>query len=639
MHWSEGLSLEQKVAASHNGCHALLLAGPGTGKTRVLTRRVLYLIQELGVLPSSIVALTFTRAAAGELRQEVREALKVEAEAMPHVSTISSYALSQLLRNPGCSDLPEPLRIADDYEEGEIVVRDMMHLLKTDAKTIRDLVEKVGDAWAECDEDKLRDSLHKPEFVGAWRDHRTIYGYTLRAELVFRFVQALKRGELERWDAPRFLLIDEYQDLNPCEQKMVREIEKHGTKIYIAGDDDQGIYGWRGASRKGIEQFPSEYNAATLTLEECWRCSPAVLAFASSVIRQDYKSVPKVLRPIDGLPRGTVRVLRFENQLGEANGIAALCEWLGEQAKVPYGEVLILLRSDHQGAFSKPIISALAQRGLPVTSVSDPLAPLGTKQGREFLAFLYLAVNPRDHLAWRSLFAVRNNNLGQVAFNGLYDKAKREGLTFWEALDRVGADPDWAPAKGDVIRREIQEIQAALKGMDYQQDSALDKWLYSVAERMITDSDARADVMGLFERVMQSGECDTLQKLLRATNTKLAGGEQERDANVISVMTMHQAKGLTASAVIIAAAEEQNIPAGRSGDEKMEELRLLYVSLTRARSYLFVTYCGWRFGHQSHKGSNASTGRARRSLTTFLRDIACDKEMSGPEFIKRLASQ
>ncbi|MBE3133987.1 MAG: UvrD-helicase domain-containing protein, partial [Acidobacteria bacterium] len=187
MAWDTDLLREQRTAARHTGNHARLLAGPGTGKTLTLTRHVCYLVEAQNVSPDEILAVTFTRAAARELRQRVQAELG--AGASPRISTLHSFALRQLLRNARLmTALPQPLRIADDWEERQIILEDLKALLTLDTiKNTRKLLNELSADWQSliADEDDWERRFPDPRFLAAWQEHRTVYGYALRAELVY----------------------------------------------------------------------------------------------------------------------------------------------------------------------------------------------------------------------------------------------------------------------------------------------------------------------------------------------------------------------------------------------------------------------------------------------------------------------
>jgi len=187
MTWNDNLLDDQIDAASFYGSHARLLAGPGTGKTLSLTRRVLFLINEKEVDPSKITVLTFTRAAA-ELKNRIKNELDDESS-LPHISTIHSFALKLLLKNPARERLSQPLRIANDYEEEVIIKREIKSILGlTHIKEVDNLFNQLSADWEtlSAELDGWADRFPDPRFLGAWQEHRSIYGYVLRSELVYQ---------------------------------------------------------------------------------------------------------------------------------------------------------------------------------------------------------------------------------------------------------------------------------------------------------------------------------------------------------------------------------------------------------------------------------------------------------------------
>ena len=261
-----------------------MLAGPGTGKTLTLTRRVSFLVEEGRVEPSGILALTFTRAAAHELRQRIESELS--ADRPPRVSTLHSFALRHILGNAALITLlPQPLRIADDWEERHIILEDLTRLLRLQRiDHARDLLNELSADWQSlaADEAEWERRFPNPQFLGAWRQHRNVYGYVLRAELVYQLKRVLEQAPNFAVDGPpTHLLVDEYQDLNRCDLAVVKAIADRGVEVYCAGDDDQSIYGFRKAHPEGIRRFPVDYQPSKpLTLEICKRCDPAILDLA-----------------------------------------------------------------------------------------------------------------------------------------------------------------------------------------------------------------------------------------------------------------------------------------------------------------------------------------------------------------------
>lgn len=630
MPWDSGLTEEQRSAAGHLGAHARLLAGPGTGKTLVLTRRICFLVEQEGVEPEAILSLTFTRAAARELRQRVQAELGTNP--LPRISTLHSFALRQLLRNSALvTHLPQPLRIADDWEERHIIVEDLKTLLSlTHVDQVRDLISSLSADWQTltADDERWQDRFPDPAFLGAWRAHREVYGYVLRAELVYQMKRSLEQyGHFDLEGPSGHLLVDEYQDLNRCDLAVIKAIAARGFALFVAGDDDQSIYGFRKAHPAEIRRFLDDYpGASDLALELCKRCDAKILELGLFVARQDYDRIGRPVRPEDGRVGGLVLIRRFSDQQAEADGISAVCAYLLGKRKIPPEEILILVRSDRNQSFSSVIRRALEGKGIAVTTNTPDSNPFNSAGGRLVLATLRLIVNSEDHLAWRSLLELRRNNLGPVALGSLYRLARARAIRFAQALFAVAATPSLLPephgsrvqSEVTAIKTLLEQVPVAPSALGSQAKSTMMDILQAVVEASGVAGNERDRLIQQFEKVAAGAAVTSTAGLLRAIETWDERIEQERQSGTVNILTMHQAKGLTSEAVIIAAAEDEYLPGRASGEAEGDERRLLYVSLTRARRFLLVTYCDRRFGAQQHTGRTA--GKQARSLTRFLRD-------------------
>lgn len=403
MKWDKGLLKDQKRAASHSGSHARLLAGPGTGKTLTLTRRVAYLVAQAGVSPSDILALTFTRAAAAELRSRICKLLGDECEEFPHVSTLHSFSLRQLLRNSDRIDtIPRPLRVADDWEERYIILEDMKLPLGYTLKKVRKNFNLLSADWQTLAADKKvwEKRFPDPKFLGAWRQHRQVFGYTLRSELVYQLKRALEQtSEFSLESDYCHLLVDEYQDLNRCDLAVIYALRDRGLEVFGAGDDDQSIYGFRYAYPEGIRKFQDDYKRAHLyELATCVRCDQSIINLALFVANLDPTRLEKPLLPRAGAGEGKVCILRYKDQTAEAKGVACICKYLVRQKGYKPKDVLILMRSDKNSAFSTVIRDALCSENLPAT-VRVGGSPLDTALGRILVSILRLLADENDSLA------------------------------------------------------------------------------------------------------------------------------------------------------------------------------------------------------------------------------------------------
>ena len=254
---------DQIKAIEHIGTHARLLAGPGTGKTKTLTRRVLYLILEHKVKPETILLLIFTRLAADQLKEEIEKDLKPLGKPIPQVSTLHSFALKQILHNSGkLSVLPRPIRIADDWEERNIIYKDLQKALGVGINEIRRLINQLSADWNTLEADKAgwEKSFPNLKFLNTLLAHKFRYGETLQSELVYRFKKQLEQKNDFRLDKQyKHIIVDEYQDLNFCDLTVIKDLSKLGAEIFAVGDDDQSIYGFRFASPDGIREFDQFY--------------------------------------------------------------------------------------------------------------------------------------------------------------------------------------------------------------------------------------------------------------------------------------------------------------------------------------------------------------------------------------------
>lgn len=618
MSWANNLNQEQKAAASFHGSHACLLAGPGTGKTRSLTRRVLFLITEKNVNPANITVLTFTRAAAAELRDRIRNELGDDSS-LPIISTLHSFALKTLLKNPARDRLPLPLRIASDYEEDNIIYADMKSTLDIYKEDVNKLFNKLSAGWEtlSADSNDWESRFPDPRFLGAWDEHRTIYGYVLRSELVFQLKKSLEEGDLEYPPSIDYLLVDEYQDLNACDLAVINYLSQNGAELFVAGDDDQSIYGFRYANPEGIRRFNSEYSPSEpLELSLCMRCDRSILNYSLFVAQQDPRRLNKNLYCKPDTENGEVRLLRFRGQKREADGIAAICENLINNKSISPSKILILLRSDRDQKFSSVIMKSLEDLNLPVSTLSNPLKSLETREGSQLISILRLLVNKQDNLAWRNIIQTRQNNLGTVRISKIYALASDRGLEFSQAIEILKNQPELINSDGTLIRNEIMMIEEILENLNYDSNENISNLIHNLIDEIITDSEDKNEIVRIFDKLLSQEDVD-LEKMLDMIFVSLSDKEQSQDNESISIMTMHQAKGLTADAVFIAAAEDEYLPGIANTQEELEDSRrLLYVSLTRAKNYLFITYCQRRTHLQKHTGRNS--GQTRRRLSRFL---------------------
>ncbi len=569
---------------------------------------------------SKILLITFTRLAAAQLRAEIKKVLELLEKDLPYVTTLHSFALRQILYNSGRVDaFPQPIRIADDWEERYIIQEDLKRLLKlNEIKEVRKLINQLSTDWEtlRVDEEGWEEQFPNPAFLGAWRGHREMFGETLRAELVYQLKRQLAQNRNFRIDGDySHILIDEYQDLNACDLAIVRELSERGSELFVAGDDDQSIYGFRYASPVGIRQFPEIYSGTKkFALEICFRCDKKILGAAEFVARLDPARLPKPTRARDGAGDGTVKLVNFKDQFHEAEQIAKKIKDLVDKKKVTSGQVAILLRNDRYGLISKPIIEEIRKLGLEV-SLSGDLEFEENPDYRRVLAILKLIVDPHDSLALRTLLQIEKNGVGVQGIQEICALAQREGARFSNALTRIQADPALLPKFGGRVKDCMDDITRRVNAIP--KNVSIKDILKAVVEQTCAETETRTKIIDHSFQVANQQNFKDLAELLKAIGISSTMMEQETQDDKVNILTMHQAKGLTFDICFVVGVEDEFIPGKNEGEKEGDERRLLYVSMTRARHALFLTYCSKRIKEQSHLGR---TGKMSRNLSRFLRD-------------------
>lgn len=419
-----------------------------------------------------------------------------------------------------------------------------------------------------------------------------------------------------------------------CELEVVSALAEGGVHVYVAGDDDQSIYGFRHAFPQGIREFPNTYRGASdEELEVCHRCDKEILRLALDVAAQDPRRIAKTLRSASD-DDGTVEVLGFDTGAAEAKGVAAICEHLIEVAGVPAGEILVLQRRDFSGSFSKPIVAQLVALGIPATRKTNPFALLDEELGRQVVCVMRLLVNRDDSLAWRELLDLRDNGVGPTPLDQVYDIARERTIRFSAALDLLRANASLIEARNrQRLIDDLQAIDFMLGELEPILDEDLATALVPMLNRVLGRDDVE-DLAALFSALVEEEESPSVKKVFQRLQAVRDIVEEQSEGtveNAVRLMTMHAAKGLTASAVIVPNAEDELLPGPVDSEvQEGDERRLLYVSLTRARKYLFVTYAVRRFGTQARAGRKA----LRHSLTRFLRGIVTPQ--NSKDFVRDL---
>jgi len=606
---------QARILAHDPHRHARVLAGPGTGKSATMVAWVGDVLGSEDAL--SLRLLTFTRAATAELADKV---LNHEALAAQRPSTVHSFAISVLLQNPGTGDFPQPLRLADDWEQDQVIYLSLARRAKVNKRRIGNLVREMASAWESLreEENPKVDAKERSRFMGAWNEHRAIFGYTLLSELPYALMQALQdHPDLEGAEFD-LVIVDEYQDLNSCDLEVLKQIAIRGASIIGAGDDDQSIYSFRKADPEGIRRFLDDYSdASDYPLSISRRCGSQIIEWATHVIEGDPDRPDKPrLTPVDGSPDGEVAFLSFAGQVAEPKGIAQLVKHLINDEKVPANEILILLRGDHNGQFSGPIKQQLAELGIECSDPDALKLLLAEPRNHRLIEVMRLVVDREDSIAWASLLTL-TPGISKDFIDYVYKAALSQGERFGAALHRLRAEefPDAARPSANKAMTLIDDVLAWLDEHPIPENEPIagwGQWVIEVAGDEVVPSptdefvELLAELDGFAEAEQGLGR---YMGQIAPLGKDLAASKSEG----VRVMTMANSKGLTVQATIVAAVEEDIVP--RPDCPLDEERRLLYVAMTRSTKYLYVTWARQRRGPTARSGRGSD---ARRRSSQFL---------------------
>ena len=627
---------EQKAILAHSPkAHARILAGPGTGKSTILVALLNQLLLDNNGL--RVRMLTFTRAATAELTSK----LTTGAGFVPSPSTVHSFAISILLRNAGSGGFPEPLRIVDTWEYKNIVRDTFARRANVSARTIDVLFWEMAANFESLSAEKNPkiDDAERNRFLSAWYEHRRVFGYTLLSELPFALRRALKNHDDLRGLDVDILLVDEYQDLNACDLEVIRLVAERGPSTVIGcGDDDQSIYSWRKAAPEGIRRFLSDYNGASdYSLSVSIRCGTRVIQWANHVISGDPERPAdrSTLDPALESKNGEVALLRFNDNRAEANGIAKLVHGLITKEGLEANEILILMRTDHNGTFSTPIRKEL--RALCIGSSEENATGRTLEEGnnRRALEMIRILVDGQDSIAWASILRL-TEGVGSTFFDYVYQLAKESGSSFSKALMQAYecGFPD-APRSASKAGAEVSRILRWLEETETPEEEPDCGWGQWIIDRSQDDvwPDVTSALVDLMVRLDEHNEGKQPLASYLASMEPVGKDMALAKSAGARIMTMGGSKGLTVRATVVAGVEEELL--SRPDADLSEERRILYVAMTRAKEYVFCTWARRRRGPTARAGVG---GTGWRSLSHFLEGGPVESE-DGRSFVNRRFDQ
>jgi DNA helicase-2/ATP-dependent DNA helicase PcrA len=668
----DGLNPQQRAAVVHEGSPLLIVAGAGSGKTRVLTHRIAYLLAERGASPSQILAITFTNKAAGEMATRVADLVGPQARAM-WVMTFHSACVRILRREAKRFGYPQAFSIYDQADSQRLMAL-VVRELDIDSKqfppkglagSVSNLKNELIDYETFASRAQTAREQVLAEAYAEYQRRLVAAGAMDFDDLIMVTVNILQAfPEVAQAYRRRFrhVLVDEYQDTNHAQYVFVRElVSSHSSddlppsELCVVGDADQSIYAFRGATIRNITEFEQDYPDATvILLEQNYRSTQNILAAANAVVARNSGRKPKNLWSDAGAGEPIIGYVA-DNEHDEAAFVAEEVDRLTDAGDARPGEVAVFYRTNAQSRVFEEIF---IRAGLPYKVVGG-VRFYERKEVRDLLAYLRLIANPADEVSLRRILNVPKRGIGDRAEDYIAGYAAREKTTFAEALRTPRDVPGLSP-------RAISSITGfndMISGLRDQADSGrlvselveavIEQTGYATALEASADLQDATRVENLQELVSVAREFDnsrdepTLDGFLEQVSLVADADEipeGTEHGGLITLMTLHTAKGLEFPVVFLTGMEEEVFPHQRSltnAKELEEERRLAYVGITRAEQRLYLTRAisrNW-WGRPAFHAPSRFLSEIPAELIEWRRDAAAATGFTSAPSSQRLAQR
>lgn len=627
------LNPQQKQAVTAAPGPVLVLAGPGSGKTRVLTHRIAYLVENLGVRPYNILAVTFTNKAAREMESRVAKLLEYDLKGI-WLGTFHAICARMLRREAEHLPFDSNFVIFDDDDQQTLIKRALKDL-NLDEKNYRPTSVRAEISTAKNNltfPAEYQKNTYRDEVVGRIYQR---YQALLLANNAVDFDDLLlwawklleENASVREGYARRFehVLVDEFQDTNQVQYELLRHLASYQQSMFVVGDEDQSIYRWRGADYRNVLRFEEDYpKAQKILLEQNYRSTQTVLDAATAVINRNTYRTPKRLRSLPDLGQGEpVVIYEAADDRGEAAFITETIQRLSQLGQYKLGDFAVMYRTNAQ---SRMVEEAFLSARIPYRLVGAQRF-YGRREIKDLIAYLRLVMNPADEVSLARVINVPARGIGDKTMSLLTQTARNAGIGPGELLmdlGHKGKDSAFAaefPRGGNILG----EFGKLLSGWHEHVDTMP---LPDLFDRILEDT-------MYFEHVNDgteegTGRWENVQELRRLTfeyeergltgfleNLALVSDQDTvpEAAEAPTLLTLHAAKGLEFPVVFITGLDDGLIPHNRSLDdpeEMAEERRLFYVGLTRAKSRIYLVRAEQRSVYGSFQDSIPSR---------FLKDI------------------
>ena len=610
------LNEQQRAATTHVNGPLLIVAGAGSGKTRVLTYRIAYLLQKHHATPQNILALTFTNKAAREMQDRIRNLIGDKASGL-WMGTFHSI-FSKILRFEADKIGFSSNFSIYDTSDSENAIKLILKELNYDPREIkpRTIQRKISDAKNQL----ILPGTYKTKFVHSTLDDITaqVYDiYQVRLEqtnamdfddLLIKPVKLFQEHPdvLEKYqDKFRYILIDEYQDTNHAQYKVTSLLADKYKNLCVVGDDAQSIYSFRGADISNILNFKSDYESAVqIPLEQNYRSTKFILQCADSIIKQNQKQLDKTLWT-DNAEGDTITLLENFDERDEANRIVNYIKDLKLRHGYQNNDFAILYRTNYQ---SRIFEESLRRKNITYQLVGG-LSFYQRKEVKDVLAYLKLLVNPDDEQALLRIINEPSRGIGNKTMNDILKKARNERRSVWSILKNVETADLYKPAKArikdfvimiDHLRSELKSGTPVLdvtKKM-LEQSGYMKALVEENSAQALSRRDNVLELQNAIAYYQQNTKKPNLASFLQEISLITDSDKYDENKPAVTLMTVHASKGLEFPVVFIVGLEENLFPMGaRDGEESNieEERRLFYVAITRAQKHLFFSFSKMRF--------------------------------------------
>lgn len=620
----------------------LVLAGAGSGKTTVITHKIAHLVNQCGVEPQHIFAVTFTNKAAREMKERVGKQLKGDKGKKLTVSTFHNLGLNIIRREHKALGIKPGFSIFDAHD-AQTLIRELMPGTDTPEKEVIYAVAQRISNWknAMVSAERALEIATQQQDLLAARVYQH-YNRQLRAynavdfdDLILLPTQLFQDQPevLDRWqNRIRYLLVDEYQDTNASQYLMVKLLVKIRQAFTVVGDDDQSIYAWRGAVPENLAQLQQDFpGLEVIKLEQNYRSSSRILKAANQVISHNPHVFDKKLWSKLGVG-DEIRILQCEDDDAEAERIATEIVSQRLHKRTQFGEFAVLYRGNHQ---ARLLEMKLQQFQVPY-KISGGNSFFDKAEIKDMIAYLRLIVNPDDDTAFLRIINVPRRQIGAATLEALGTYANGRNISLYSASSEFGLEALLKPQQLESLRRFVhwlddiarrcqqQSVETAIRDMVEELDYA--QWLVNNSSSRQVAEKRLGNIWFLLEMLLKnfsdderksddSKLADALARL--ALQDLMERQEEEADSNQVQLMTLHASKGLEFPHVFIMGLEENLLPHRNSidADTIEEERRLFYVGITRAQRSLTLTLAGER----KQYGEKNSTEASR-----FLQELPAD---------------